>query len=96
MSKEKAVLCKNNLIQYMKDFLNYIITQDEYYELSERCYAEYGNLLEKYYSNFNEKFMEVVPDACLYYIDEPGLDDHNKRELFRNEISSLYKVLSEL
>lgn len=32
----------------MKDFLNYIITQDEYYELSERGYAEYGNLLEKY------------------------------------------------
>lgn len=40
--------------------------------------------------------MEVVPDACLYYIYEPGSDNHNKRELFRNEISSLYKVLSEL
>jgi len=40
--------------------------------------------------------MKAVPDACLYYIDEPGLDDRNKRELFRNEISSLYKILSEL
>ncbi|MBS5955073.1 MAG: hypothetical protein KIB53_14795 [Paraclostridium bifermentans] len=96
MSKEKALLCKNNLIQYMKDFLNYIITQDEHYELSERGYAEHVNLLEKYYPSFNEKFMEVVPDACLYYIDESGLDDHNKRAIFRNEISSLYKVLSEL
>lgn len=48
------------------------------------------NLLEKYYPNFNEKFMEVVPGACLYYIDESRLDDHNKRELFRNEISSFY------
>lgn len=36
--------------------------------------------------------MEVVPDACLYYIDESGLDDYNKRALFRNEISSLYKI----
>lgn len=41
MSKEKALLCKNNPIQYMKDFLNYIITQDEYYELSERGYVEH-------------------------------------------------------
>lgn len=52
--------------------------------------------MKKYYPNFNEKFIKVVPDACLYYIDEPGLDDNIKRDLFRNEISSLYKILIEL
>lgn len=80
----------------MKDFLNYAITQDEYHELSESCYSGYGDLLKKYYPDFNEKFMGVVPDACLYYIDEPGIDDNINRELFRNEISSLYKILVEL
>lgn len=62
----------------------------------EKYYSEHGNLLKKYYANFNEKFMEVVPDACLYYVDEPALEDSIKRELFRNEIISLYKVLIEL
>ncbi|WP_017415842.1 hypothetical protein [Clostridium tunisiense] len=95
MNDEKALLCKNNLIQHMEDFLDYKIAQDEYYELSERCYSEYGDLLKKYYPKFNQKFMEVVPEACLYYIDEPGLDD-NSREIFRNEISNLYKVLIAL
>jgi len=80
----------------MKDFLDYGITQEEYYELSERCYSDHGDLLKKYFPNFNKKFMEVVPDACLYYKDEPGSDDNNKRELFGDEISSLYKALIEL
>ncbi|EHN13457.1 hypothetical protein [Clostridium sporogenes] len=62
----------------------------------KRCYSEHEDLLKKYYANFNEKFMEAVPDACLYYIDEPGLEDSIKRELSRNEIISLYKVLIEL
>ncbi|WP_373897768.1 hypothetical protein ACER0A_011020 [Haloimpatiens sp. FM7315] len=71
MSQERALLYKNNLIQYMKDFFDYTITHEEYYELSKRCYSEQGDLLKKYYPNFNEKLMEIVPDACLYYIDEP-------------------------
>ncbi|RXI44641.1 hypothetical protein DP145_09510 [Clostridium tetani] len=62
----------------------------------EKCYSEHGDLLKKCYANFNEKFMEVVPGACLYYIDEPGLEDSIKRALFRNEIISLYKILIEL
>ncbi|BDR67721.1 Uncharacterised protein [Clostridium tetani] len=80
----------------MKEFLDNKITQEEYYELMEKCYSEHGDLLKKCYANFNEKFMEVVPDACLYYIDEPGLEDSIKRALFRNEIISLYKILIEL
>lgn len=89
------MLCKNNLIQHIEDLINYKITHDEYYELSERCYSEYGDLLKKCYPDFNQKFMEVVPEACLYYIDEPELDD-NSREIFRNIINNLYKTLIEL
>lgn len=96
MSQGMALLCKNNLLKYMKDFLDYAITQEEYYELSERCYSEHGDLLKRYYRNFDIIFMEVVPDACLYYIDEPGLDDNMKRDLFRNEISRVYEVLINL
>ncbi|MEG0671724.1 hypothetical protein [Clostridium sp.] len=86
------MVCKNNLLKYIKDFLDYEITQEEYYELSQICYSEHGDLLKTYYPDFNENFMKVVPDACLYYIDEPGLDDNKKRELFRNLICSLYII----
>lgn len=40
--------------------------------------------------------MEVVPDACLYYIDEPGLDYFMKEELFRKEINEVYDKLINL
>lgn len=50
----------------------------------------HGNLLERYYPCFIKLFIEVVPNACLYYIDEPGIDEFTKEELFRKEINELY------
>lgn len=93
---EKALFCKNTLIQYIKDFLENKITKEEYYDLSERCYSMYGNLLQTYYPYFNKVFIGIVPNACLYYIDEPELDDFMKEELFRKEINEVYDKLINL
>lgn len=94
--KEKALFCKNTLIQYINDYLENEISKEEYYDLSERCYSIYGNLLQMYYSEFNDIFLEVVPDVCLYYIDEPGLGDFMKDELFRKNINEVYDKLINL
>ena len=94
--QEKALYCKNPLIQYMMEYLGEEINSEEYYELSERCYSMYGDLLKRYYPCFNKLFIEVVPNACLYYIDEPGIDEFTKEELFRKEISAAYSELINL
>lgn len=52
--QEKALFCKNTLIQYIKEFLENKITKEEYYDISERCYSMYGNLLQTYYPCFNK------------------------------------------
>lgn len=74
----------------MKQYLQGKISRAEYYENSEKMY---GDLLEIYYSKFNEIFMNRVPDACLYYIDEPGLNEATKEQLFRKEILEAYNIL---
>lgn len=94
--ENNAILCKHNLIQYMKDYLENKIDEDEYYSLSELCYSSYGDLLQREYPIFNKRFMATVPDACLIYLDEPGLDDDTRKKLFRNEIVKIYKELIDL
>lgn len=39
--------------------------------------------------------MELVPDICLYYVDEPDDPDYKERE-FRKNIQLVYKELMNL
>lgn len=94
--QEKALFCKESLIQYMIDYLEKKIDKEEFYDGSEKCYSMYGDLLEKYYPNFKKIFFETVPDLCLYYIEEPGLDDAMKDEFFRKGINDVYSKLIDL
>ncbi len=91
-----ALECKNMLIKYMEEYLQGMISRLEYYEYSEELYSRYGDFLKSCYSSFNKLFMERIPDACLYYIDEPGLNEVTKEELFRKEILETYNLLIKL
>ena len=94
--RARALNCKNTLIKYMEQYLDGKINRVEYYEYSEEMYSMYGDLLKIYYSTFNEVFINRVPDACLCYIDEPGLDEVSKEQLFRKEILETYNILINL
>lgn len=94
--QEKALFCKVSLLRYIMDYLEKKIDKEEYYGLSEMCYSMYGDLLEKYYPSFNTIFIETIPDLCMYYIDEPGLDASMKDRLFRKGINEVYNKLIDL
>lgn len=94
--QDKALFCKESLIQYMIDYLENKIDKEECYYCLEKCYSMDGDLLEKYYPSFRKIFFETVPDLCLYYIEEPGLDDAMKNELFREGINEVYNKLIDL
>lgn len=93
---EKALICKKKLKEFMKEYLDNNMTLDEYYIFSEKYYTKYGEYLKFYYPIFDQIFLSIVPDACLYYIDEPGLSFDEKAKLFRKEIEKAYMNLKDL
>ncbi|WP_346914195.1 hypothetical protein [Clostridium sp.] len=93
---EKALISKKKLIQFMKEYLDNNMSSDEYYTLSEKYYTKYGEYLKFCYPIFDQIFLSIVPDACLYYIDEPGLNFDEKTSLFRKEIGNAYMKLKDL
>lgn len=93
---EKALICKKKLKEFMKEYLDNNMTLDEYYIFSEKYYTKFGEYLKFYYPIFDQIFLSIVPDACLYYIDEPGLSFDEKAKLFRKEIEKAYMNLKDL
>lgn len=80
----------------MQQYLDGIISSNEFYGLSESCYSSYGDDLKKYHKQFEEIFMARIPDACLYYIDEPSMDVQEKEKMFYKEIEESYNILKKL
>lgn len=43
---EKALICKKNLKEFMKEYLDNNMSLDEYYIFSEKYYTKYGEYLK--------------------------------------------------
>ena len=91
--RNESITFKENILNQIKDYLDGKITKEEYYELAERFYSEYADT----YQNplFHEYFMNIVADACLYYIDEPGLTLEIREKMFHKSLNEAYIILRE-
>lgn len=85
---------RETILNQIQDYLNGNITKEEYYNQSEEFYTKYAST----YKNlaFHEYFLSTVPDACLFYIDEPGLPPEIKEEKFREALQEAYVILQKL
>lgn len=45
---------------------------------------------------FYNVFTDIVPDACLYYVDEPGLTEEQRETLFYEQMDNAYLELKDL
>ena len=79
------------LLDQMKDYLDGRITKEEYYDQAEPFYTEYANTYEN--PLFHKCFMDTVPEACLFYIDEPGLTSEIKESKFHEASGSEHSEL---
>jgi len=82
------------LLDQMKDYLDGRITKEEYYDQAEPFYTEYANTYEN--PLFHKCFMDTVPEACLFYIDEPGLTSEIKESKFHEALQEAYVTLEKL
>lgn len=84
---------KETLLNQIKDYLDGKITKEEYYELAEPFYSKYAAS----YQNplFHKYFVNMVADACLIYIDEPGQTPEIREKMFYKSLSEAYLILQK-
>lgn len=85
---------RENLLKQIKDYLDGKITKEEHYEMAGPFYSEYAKTYEN--PAFHKYFLDTVADACIVYIDEPGLTPRQKDELFRKLLREAYINLQKL
>lgn len=92
--EDKGMVFRETLLKQIKEYLDGEITKEEYYLIAESFYSKYANTYEN--PLFHECFMANVADACLFYIDEPGLPPEQREELFYQSLSEAYSELQKL
>ncbi len=88
MDKNAIIL---NLLSQMKDFLDGSISKEEYGKVAEETITKVGKYIDD--TDFYRAFMEVIPELCLDYIDEPG-DEQQKDMMFIEGMKNAYKELA--
>jgi hypothetical protein len=89
----KRLEIKHALLNQIKQYLNNEITRKTFGYVAEEYYNENAHLIED--TEFYKIYNQIVPDACLFYIDEPGYED-DKEKCFRREMEEVYSLLKPL
>lgn len=89
----ESITFKETLLNQIKEYLDGKITKEEYYEKAEPFYSKYADTYEN--PLFHEYFMNTVADACLIYIDEPGLTPEIRETMFYKSLSEAYLNLQK-
>lgn len=85
---------KKEILNQIRRYLKGEITKEEYYDIAEPFYSKYADCCND--EIFKNKFFETVVNACIYYIDEPGLTPEIKEKEFYKELNYAYKELEKL
>ena len=85
---------KKEILNQIRRYLKGEITKEEYYDIAEPFYSKYANCCND--EIFKNKFFDTVADACIIYIDEPGLTPEIKEKEFYKELNYAYKELEKL
>lgn len=85
---------KRELLAQINRYLNNEISKEEYADVAETFYTCHAELIKK--TMFYNVFTDIVPDACLYYVDEPGLAEEQRETLFHEQMDNAYLKLKDL
>ena len=78
----------------MRDYLNHTITKEQFYHLSECFYTDHAKYIKG--TEFDKIYFSLIPDACLFYIDEPWSNDTDSETSFKKTIEDAYRQLINL
>ena len=89
--KNNGIELRETLLNQIKEYLDGKITKEEYYAKAEPFYIKYAHNCNK--TLFLEYFLATIPDACLFYIDEPNFTSESNDEMFYKMLSEVYIIL---
>ncbi len=81
------------LLSQMEEYLSGKISSSEYANKAETLIDISGAEISD--TNFYKIFMQIVPDLCLYFIEEPGAEQ-DKEQKFKQGIHDVYLQLKQL
>lgn len=82
---------RQNILKQIEQYLNGEITKEEYYDIAEPYYTRNAGVYDN--KEFHKLFLDTVADACLIYIDEPGLLPEKGEALFYKTVKDAYDKL---
>ena len=85
---------RETILRQIKEYLDGNITKEEYYQLAEPYYSQYADSYKN--KPFHDRFLSIVADACLIYIDEPGLSPETAERQFYQALCDAYEELQKL
>lgn len=85
---------KRELLVQISRYLNNEISKEEYANVAESFFTCYAELIKN--TKFYSVFTDIVPVACLYYVDEPGLEEEQREVLFQEQLANAYLKLKDL
>lgn len=85
---------KEILLQQIKQYLDGNLSRFAFNRIAEEFYAKYISIIKK--TPFEDAYSSIVPDACIIYIDEPGMDEDEKEKAFHECMCEAYKTLIDL
>jgi len=85
---------KKELLTQIRRYLNNELTKEQYADIAEPYFTEYAKHIED--SEFYRVFESIIPDACIFYIEEPGLEEQEKEKQFKKQLERAYLELRDL
>ena len=85
---------KSELLIQISRYFNNEYTKEEYAKLTEEYFTRNAEFIEN--TEFYRVFNDIVPDACIINLDEPGLTEEKKEQQFREQLEIAYSKLMKL
>ncbi|MDD3137883.1 MAG: hypothetical protein PHX08_02795 [Lachnospiraceae bacterium] len=85
---------KEELLAQINSYLSNEITKEAYYTIAEAYFTKHAQYIKN--TAFYYEYINVIPDACLIFIDEPGLSSQEKEKQFRLALEMVYVRLKDL
>lgn len=81
------------IMSQIRSYLDGSITKEEFYNTCEPYYTKHA--VSYHNQSFHDYFIDIVADACLVYIDEPGLSPDENERLFHETLKAAYVELQK-
>ena len=84
---------RQEMLGQIQQYLDGLISKELYYEIAHDYFERYAEAIKG--TDFYNVYLNYIPDACTFYIDEPGYPEEQDK-LFKESMEEAYSLLRKL